>query len=78
VLSLVDVFVLEPAIWSQLNTAAWVPVDHDPAPPRCSSTSLRAAPCRLAMSRFGEKQLRDFDPLYVRTEWHRVYGRSRQ
>ena len=33
VLSLVDVFVLDPAIWRELNAAAWVPVDHDPAPP---------------------------------------------
>ena len=32
-LSLVDVFVLEPAVWRELNAAAWVPVDHDPAPP---------------------------------------------
>ena len=34
VLTLLDVPALDAATWSRLNVACWVPVDHDPAPPR--------------------------------------------
>ena len=33
VLTLLDVPALDTAVWSRLNVACWVPVDHDPAPP---------------------------------------------
>ena len=50
-----------------LRIASWVPIDHDPVPPRvCQAIdAFKVKP--IAMSRFGEQQLRDndFDPLYV-------------
>jgi glycosyltransferase involved in cell wall biosynthesis len=65
VLSLVDVFVLEPAIWRELNVASWVPVDHDPVPPAVLDFLAATGAVPIAMSRFGQEQLRAFDPLYV-------------
>ena len=65
VLSLVDVFVLDPAIWRELNTAAWVPVDHDPAPPAVLGFFAATGAVPIAMTRFGQAQLQDFAPLYV-------------
>ena len=65
VLSLVDVFVLEPAVWRELNVAAWVPVDHDPAPPAVFEFFAATGAVPIAMSRFGQEQLRAFDALYV-------------
>jgi glycosyltransferase involved in cell wall biosynthesis len=65
VLSLADVFVLEPAIWRELNAAAWVPVDHDPAPPGVLGFFAATGAVPIAMTRFGQEQLRGFDSLYV-------------
>jgi len=66
VISLIDPFVLQPGVWSTFPWAAWVPVDSIPmlAP---NVTALKAARWVIAMSRFGEQQLREagFDPLYV-------------
>ncbi len=68
---------------ADLNLAIWAPVDHDPMPPPVLATFLEtlepaarkngASPGRrknvrpIAMSRFGEQQMRRFklDPLYV-------------
>jgi glycosyltransferase involved in cell wall biosynthesis len=50
-----------------LRLAAWVPIDHKPAP-RVVCGALDAYKAQpIAMSRFGEAELRDqgFDPLYV-------------
>jgi glycosyltransferase involved in cell wall biosynthesis len=65
VLSLVDVFVLDPAVWSELNAACWVPVDHDPAPPAVLQFFAATGAVPIAMSRFGRERLAPFDPLYV-------------
>lgn len=50
-----------------LNLAAWAPVDHEPIPPAVADALERFATRKIAMSRFGEAQMRDvgFDPLYV-------------
>ena len=32
VVTLMDVWVLDPNVWAGLNLASWVPVDHQPAP----------------------------------------------
>lgn len=50
-----------------LRIAAWVPIDHDPAPPRVLQALDTYKVRPIAMSKFGEQQLRDngFDPLYV-------------
>jgi glycosyltransferase involved in cell wall biosynthesis len=65
VATLMDVWVLDPRIWSRLNTVSWVPVDHTPAPgPICRFLENSGA-IPIAMSKFGRDELADFDPLYV-------------
>jgi len=66
VFSLIDPFVLRPEVWGSLPWAAWTPIDSAPVLPQ-NVTALRAARWVIAMSRFGEEQLRaaGFDPLYV-------------
>jgi glycosyltransferase involved in cell wall biosynthesis len=65
--TLMDVWVLDPAIWSQLDLACWVPVDHEPAPDPVVGFFKQSGAIPIAMSRFGQKMLqdRDLDPLYV-------------
>jgi glycosyltransferase involved in cell wall biosynthesis len=65
VLTLMDVWVLESRIWQQLNVASWVPVDHEPCPGPVRAFFERTGATPIAMSRFGEEQLQDLDPLYV-------------
>ena len=66
-LSLTDVWVLWTDVVKRLPAAAWVPVDHDPAPPEVVEWFERGAAVPIAMSRFGQERLRDaeLDPLYV-------------
>ncbi len=66
VLSLIDPFVLNPSVWSTFPWAAWVPVDSIPML-AANVTALKAARWVIAMSRFGEQQLREagFNPFYV-------------
>jgi len=65
VLTLMDVWVLNPAIWRQFNLASWVPVDHAPAPPLVKRFFNETSAIPIAMSEFGQKELAEFDPLYV-------------
>jgi glycosyltransferase involved in cell wall biosynthesis len=65
VITLVDVFVLEPAAFAGVNAACWVPIDHDPAPPRITSFFDTTGAVPVAMSRFGRDALRELDPLYI-------------
>ncbi len=65
VLTLLDVWVLEPETMRQLDTAAWVPVDHSPAPPMVRRYFTESGAIPIAMARFGAEQLVDLDPLYV-------------
>lgn len=66
VITLMDVWVLNgrnlPA-----RMASWVPVDHDPAPPKVIEFFERTGARPIAMSRFGERMLtgQGLDPLYV-------------
>lgn len=64
--TLMDVWVLKPKITRTLPLAAWTPVDHQPIPPAVK-THLRAIRHPVAMSRFGERMMRQagFDPFYV-------------
>ena len=66
VFSLIDPFVLNPTIWSTFPWAAWVPIDSAPVH-QPNVTALKAARWVIAMSHFGEQQLRvsGFNPLYV-------------
>jgi glycosyltransferase involved in cell wall biosynthesis len=67
VFTLMDVWVLDPAIWRELNVLSWTPVDHDPVPPPVAGFFHSAGAVPVAMSRFGEGKLREagLDPLYV-------------
>jgi glycosyltransferase involved in cell wall biosynthesis len=64
VLTLMDVWVLDPLVWGQLNLASWVPVDHDPVPKPVRDFFVHSGAVPIAMSKFGEEQLADLDPLY--------------
>lgn len=67
VVTLTDVWVLRPQVLSELNVAAWVPVDHEPCH-EMTVDALREGGCvPVAMSRHGERMLRDakLDPVYV-------------
>lgn len=80
VMTLMDVWVLDPALWRGLNVASWVPVDHDPAPPMVRQFFADSGAVPIAMSRFGQDMLREFDPLYVphgvATHVHRPYDQA--
>ncbi|CAB4174277.1 RfaG Glycosyltransferase [uncultured Caudovirales phage] len=67
VIGLMDVWPLQPPLFQPLNHATWVPVDHEPCPPKVSQFFHRSGSRPVAMSRFGEQALRDegLDPLYV-------------
>lgn len=65
VVTLMDVWVLNPMWLGQVNAACWVPVDHDPAPPAVLSFFEQSGAVPVAMSRFGEERLASLDPLYV-------------
>jgi len=67
VMTLMDVWVMNQGLGNMkgLKLACWTPIDHDPAPPGVLHF-LRESKARvIAMSRFGEKQLEEFNPLYV-------------
>lgn len=65
VVTLMDVWVLDARWAEQLNMACWVPVDHEPAPPKVSEFFVASGAVPIAMSRFGQQQLGRLDPLYV-------------
>lgn len=67
VMTLMDIWVMRPDCLNRLNWAAWVPVDHDPAPPMVVKTLRAGNGYPIAMSKFGVQMLRNegFDPLYV-------------
>ncbi len=67
VITLMDVWVLQAPLLSTLNLASWVPVDHDPIPPRVKEFFERTGATPIAMSRFGELKLLEagLQPLYV-------------
>lgn len=65
VMTLMDVWVLNPMMARELNMACWVPVDHEPAPPKVVEFFIQSGAIPIAMSRFGEAMLGRLDPLYV-------------
>jgi glycosyltransferase involved in cell wall biosynthesis len=65
VVTLMDVWVLEPSVIRQLNAACWVPVDHDPAPQKVQDFFVQSDAVPIAMSQFGRLALGRLDPLYV-------------
>ncbi len=67
VITLMDVWVLRSPFLRELHIASWVPVDHVPTPPTVAGFFKKTGATPIAMSRFGEEQLRHsgLDPLYV-------------
>lgn len=68
VIALCDAWVLSPDHWPPgLEAAVWAPVDHWPMPPQVLAVLQHERIRPIAMSRFGEEQMRLFDlePLYV-------------
>lgn len=53
--------------FTDLRLASWVPVDHEPLPPRVHQFFDTTGARPIAMSQFGERELRavGLDPLYV-------------
>ena len=71
VISLFDVWKLDPSIWCEVErrgrVACWVPVDHQPCPVPVAKFLEVTGAMPIAMSRFGERMLQDegLDPIYV-------------
>lgn len=64
VLTLMDVWTLNPSVWAQFDVASWVPVDHEPVPGPVYNFFCNSGAVPIAMSKFGREQLADLDPLY--------------
>jgi glycosyltransferase involved in cell wall biosynthesis len=81
VVSLMDVWVLDPGTISGLNMACWVPIDHEPPPPSVVDFFIQSGATPIAMSRFGQSMLGRLDPLYVPhgidTDVYRPHDRSK-
>jgi glycosyltransferase involved in cell wall biosynthesis len=65
VVTLMDVWVLDAKWMREMNCACWVPVDHEPAPPKVVDFFVESGAIPIAMSRFGQRMLGRLDPLYV-------------
>jgi len=66
VITLMDVWVLEPGVTGMVRWCPWLPVDHDPVPPGVAD-KLRTAYQPIAYSKFGEDALKSvgYKPQYV-------------
>jgi glycosyltransferase involved in cell wall biosynthesis len=65
VLTLLDVWVLDPEVIQKLNVASWVPVDHEPVPPAVRDYFVHSGAIPIAMTRHGQEQLSEFNALYI-------------
>lgn len=65
-LSLIDVWVLQPELMRNVPITSWIPVDHDPMPPAVKEHSSHCA-TRIAMSKFGQAKFEeeDLDSIYI-------------
>ena len=59
VVALTDPWVLAPMIVERLPMLAWTPVDHDPLMPRTHEWLMASKALPIAMSRFGERMIRE-------------------
>ena len=64
VVTLCDVWPLNPEMAKTLNMVCWCPVDHVPTPPQVHDFFVNSGAVPVAMSRFGERALGLLDPLY--------------
>lgn len=65
VVTLMDVWVIDPQMAAGLNLACWTPIDHDPPPPQVLEFFANSGAIPIAMTRHGQRALEQFDPLYV-------------
>ena len=67
VVTLMDVWILEPGVWRNLNVASWCPVDHEPLPARVLGYFQATGAVPIAMSKFGRQMMQDcgLQPEYV-------------
>lgn len=63
--TLYDTPAFDPSVFAQFNTICWTPVDHAPASPGTISFFRNSGAIPLAMSRFGQQELSEFEPMYV-------------
>jgi glycosyltransferase involved in cell wall biosynthesis len=56
-ITLMDVWVLQNQFLGDLNLASWVPVDHDPCPPRVKEFFRLHSARPIAMSKYGQERL---------------------
>lgn len=63
-LTLLDTWTLDPDLIAGLDAVCWTPVDHDPLTDRLRAFFQRSGAIPLAMSEFGQRQMREFDSLY--------------
>lgn len=83
VMTLMDVWVLPPAMVHDngpMKLICWTPIDHDPAPPKVKQFLGESGAIPLAMSRFGQEALSEFNALYcphaVDTSVYEPYDRD--
>jgi glycosyltransferase involved in cell wall biosynthesis len=80
VFCLQDIWPLNPQMASQTNLVSWCPVDHDPVMPGVLNFFKESGSIPVAMSRFGQEQLQEVDPLYcphgVDTEVFKPYPKQ--
>lgn len=67
IITVLDVWCLVNPVLAEFNVLAWTPVDHEPTPPGVLAFFKRTNARPIAMSRFGEYQLRSsgLTPAYV-------------
>lgn len=82
VVTLYDPQTFDPNMAKRLNMVCWTPVDHAPATPAQIAFFRQGQAIPLAMSRYGEGELAEFEPIYVPhgidTEVFKPGGRERQ
>jgi glycosyltransferase involved in cell wall biosynthesis len=66
-ITLYDAWVLKGKRYDDLNIASWIPIDHLPVPNRVSAWCAKPNVTPLAMSKYGQYQLRDagIDSVYI-------------
>lgn len=66
VITLLDAWIFHPSVTRQFRWCPWLPVDHEPLPPRVAQ-ALGPAYQPIVYSHFGERMLQEagFKPLYV-------------
>lgn len=65
VFTFMDSWILNGPKWGTMNVVSWAPIDQEPLTPMWASWFRGSQAIPLAISRFGERCLAEFDPIYV-------------